>query len=60
MLATVLPGDMAAMRCRCRVMLETALPGRLGHGAMLMPSHAGDGAVGVTWPQRDVDAKSCW
>jgi hypothetical protein len=25
-----------------------------------MSSHAGDGATGVTWPRRDVDAESCW
>jgi hypothetical protein len=23
-------------------------------------SHAGDGAVGVTWPRHDVDVDSCW
>jgi hypothetical protein len=26
--------------------------------AMKMPSHAGDGAVGATWPWRGVDAES--
>jgi hypothetical protein len=26
--------------------------------ATLLPSHAGDGAVEVTWPRCDVDAKS--
>jgi hypothetical protein len=25
-----------------------------------MSSHAGDGAAEVTWPQRDVEANSCW
>jgi hypothetical protein len=25
----------------------------------ILPSHAGDDAAGVTWPQRDVDAESC-
>jgi hypothetical protein len=28
--------------------------------AIMLPSHAGDDAVGATWPQRDVDAESCW
>jgi hypothetical protein len=37
------------VRCRCRVML-----------AMMLSSHAGDSVVEVTWPQRDVDAESCW
>jgi hypothetical protein len=37
-------------------MLATALPGRLGRGAM--SSHAGDGAVGATRPH--CDAESCW
>jgi hypothetical protein len=23
-------------------------------------SHAGDGAVEVTWPHRNIDAESCW
>jgi hypothetical protein len=36
-------------QCRCRVMLAT-----------MLPSHAGDGAVGATWPRRGVNAKSCW
>jgi hypothetical protein len=27
---------------------------------MVLLSHAGDGAVGATWPQHDVDAKSYW
>jgi hypothetical protein len=25
----------------------------------VLPNHAGDDVAGVTWPQRDVDAKSC-
>jgi hypothetical protein len=25
----------------------------------VLPSHVGDGAAGVTWPWRDVDAESC-
>jgi hypothetical protein len=33
-------------RCRCR--------------ATVLLSHAGDGAVGVTWPRHDVDVESCW
>jgi hypothetical protein len=37
------------IRRRCRVML-TIVP----------PSHAGDGAAEVTWPWRDVGAKSSW
>jgi hypothetical protein len=41
--------DMAATWCRGRVMPVTVLS-----------SHAGDGATKVTWPQHDVDAKSCW
>jgi hypothetical protein len=35
-------GDLVVARCRCRVMLATALPGRLGRDAMYMLSHAGD------------------
>jgi hypothetical protein len=27
--------------------------------AMVLPSHAGNGAAGVTLPQCDVDAESC-
>jgi hypothetical protein len=27
--------------------------------AIAMPSHAGGGAVEMTWPWRDVDAESC-
>jgi hypothetical protein len=42
-------GDLAAVRCRCRVMLVTTLL-----------SHAGDGATGATWPQHDIDVESCW
>jgi hypothetical protein len=26
----------------------------------MLPSHARDNAVEVTWPWRDVDAESCW
>jgi hypothetical protein len=33
---------------------------RLGHGEMLLSSHASDGAAGVTRPRRDVDVESCW
>jgi hypothetical protein len=28
--------------------------------AIMLSSYTGDGAAGVTWTQRDVDAKSCW
>jgi hypothetical protein len=28
--------------------------------AMVLLSHAGDGAVEVIWLQRDVDVESCW
>jgi hypothetical protein len=42
-------GDLAAARCRCRVMLAT-----------MLPSHAGDGATEATWPRRDINAESCW
>jgi hypothetical protein len=42
-------GDLAAARCRCQVMLATVLL-----------SHAGDDVIRVTWPQREVDAESCW
>jgi hypothetical protein len=28
--------------------------------ATILLSHAGDGAAGVTWPQCDIDAESCW
>jgi hypothetical protein len=41
--------DLAAMRCRCRVML-----------AIVLLSRAGDGAVEATWPCRDVDVESYW
>jgi hypothetical protein len=40
-------------------MLAMTLLGRLGRDAMLTPSHAGDGAVGATWPWHDVDTESC-
>jgi hypothetical protein len=49
MLATVLPGDLAMARCRCRVMW-----------VMVLSSHAGDGPVEETWPRCDVNAESCW
>jgi hypothetical protein len=42
-------GDLAAMRCRCLLMLAT-----------MLLSHAGDDAVDTTWPRHDVDAESCW
>jgi hypothetical protein len=51
-------GDLAAT-C-CRVILSMALPRRLGHDAMSVLSHAGDGAVEPTWPWHDVGAKSYW
>jgi hypothetical protein len=41
-------GDLAATRCRCRVVL-----------AMVLSSHADDGAAEVTWLRRDIDAESC-
>jgi hypothetical protein len=37
-------GDLAAARCRCRVMLVT-----------MLPSHAHDDTTEKTWPRRDVD-----
>jgi hypothetical protein len=40
-------GDLTMMRYRCQDML-----------AMVLPSHAGDDAVEVTWSRCDVDAKS--
>jgi hypothetical protein len=54
-------------RC-CRVMLATTLLGQHGHDAMetpsmlgiMLPSHAGEGAAGATYPRREVDAESCW
>jgi hypothetical protein len=27
---------------------------------MSLPSHASNGAAGVTWLRRDVDVESCW
>jgi hypothetical protein len=33
-------GDLAVAQCRCQVMLAMSLPRRLGHGTMLLPSHA--------------------
>jgi hypothetical protein len=37
-----------------------SLSRRLGRGAMLLPSHAGDVAAKTTWPWRDVFAESCY
>jgi hypothetical protein len=37
--------DLATMRYQCRVMLAMAVLRRIGHGAISMPSHAGDGAA---------------
>jgi hypothetical protein len=48
MLAMVLPGDMATVPCRCRVMLAT-----------MLLRHAGEGTAGATWPRGDIDAESC-
>jgi hypothetical protein len=28
--------------------------------ATMLPSHVDDGAAGVTWLQRNVDAELCW
>jgi hypothetical protein len=28
--------------------------------ATVLPSHAGDGDARATYPQRDIDVKSCW
>jgi hypothetical protein len=43
-------------------MLATMLPNHNGDDAAevteSMSSHAGDGAIKTTWPQRDVDAES--
>jgi hypothetical protein len=49
-------------------MLVTALSGQLGrdvihmlsHAGAVLPSHANDGATGVTWLRRDVYVESCW
>jgi putative AlgH/UPF0301 family transcriptional regulator len=41
-------------------MQATMLPGRFGRGTMYIPSHAGDGAVGVIWSRHDVFVESCW
>jgi hypothetical protein len=35
-------------------MLAVTLPRRLDRGAMLVPSHADDGAVDATWSWHDV------
>jgi hypothetical protein len=48
MLVMMLPGPLGHGECRCRVMLAT-----------MLLIHAGDDAVGVTWPRRDEDAESC-
>jgi hypothetical protein len=42
-------GNWIAKLCRGRVMLFP-----------MPPSHAGDGAIGATWPRRDVDVETCW
>jgi hypothetical protein len=39
---------LAMAQSRCQVMLEMALPRRLCHGTMSLPSHAGNGATEVT------------
>jgi hypothetical protein len=49
MLAMVLQSHAGDGAVRCRVML-----------AMVLSSHAEDSTAGVTEPQRDVDAESCW
>jgi hypothetical protein len=41
--------NLVVARCRCRVMLATALS-----------SHVGDCVVEATQPRHDVDAESCW
>jgi hypothetical protein len=46
---TTLQDDLAAARCRCRVMLTTVLP-----------SPTRDDDVEATWLWRDVDVESCW
>jgi hypothetical protein len=28
--------------------------------APMLPSHVGDGATEVTWPQRGINVESCW
>jgi hypothetical protein len=28
--------------------------------AIVLVSHAGDGAAETTWSQRDIDVESCW
>jgi hypothetical protein len=61
-------GGLAVAWCHCRVMLAMGPPWWLGHGAMSVMSHAGDGATKATWPWRDVVvshvdngvAESCW
>jgi hypothetical protein len=40
--------DQAIVCCPCQVML-----------AMVLLSHAGDGAIIMIWPRHDVDAESC-
>jgi hypothetical protein len=39
--------NLAAVRCRYRVVLET-----------MLPSHVGNGAAEVTWVRHDIDAES--
>jgi hypothetical protein len=41
-------GNLAKVRCRCRVMLAT-----------ILSSHAGNDAVEVTWSRHDVNIESC-
>jgi hypothetical protein len=41
------------------VLLSPALK-MLSHLAMMLSSHAGDDVAEVTWPQCNVDVKSCW
>jgi hypothetical protein len=53
-------GVLAMLRCCCRVMLAMALPRRLGHGVMSLPSHAGDDPAEAFKPWCDVGAMSCW
>jgi hypothetical protein len=42
-------GSLAVVQCRYQVMQAT-----------MLPSHASDGAVGMTWPRGNVDVESCW
>jgi hypothetical protein len=51
---------LAIVQCQCQLMLVMVLPRQLGRDTMLVSSHAGDDAVEVTWPWRDVSTESCW